>query len=123
MWNALKYPLLSFAMENFGRNDRLRIGGAMNKLFVFIISLLLLIPLARTAFAAPAAPGVPAQVIRLPVKGTMESAETYSNIYPTMLVTATGSGEASQLGRFALSYKVEWNRMDQSTTGTAYFVT
>ena len=95
----------------------------MKKVFVFIIALLFLIPLARTALAAPANPGRPEPVTRLPFKGTIQSTETYSNLNPNMLATATGSGEAGYIGRFAVSYKIEWDFQDLSTTGTAYFVT
>ena len=95
----------------------------MKKLIVFVVALIFLIPLARTAFAAPAENVVHAQITHLPFKGTMQSTEAYSNVYPTMIVTATGSGEAPQIGRFALSYRLEWNFLDLSTTETAYFVT
>ena len=60
---------------------------------------------------------------RLPFKGTMQSSETYNNVFPTMFVAATGSGEATRMGRFAVSYKIEWNLLDLSTTETAYLVT
>jgi hypothetical protein len=95
----------------------------MKKLFVFIIFSTFLVPLARTVFAAPATPGITPQVTLLPVNGTMRTSETYSNASPTLLVTATGSGDATQLGRFVLSYKAEWDFLDHSTTGTAYFFT
>ena len=40
-----------------------------------------------------------------------------------MVVTATGSGDVTSFGRFAMSYKLEWNLLNLATTGTAYFVT
>lgn len=95
----------------------------MKQLLVFVIALIFLIPLARTAFAAPAANVVPAQLTHIPFQGTMQSMENYSNVSPTMFVTATGSGDATQIGRFAVSYKSEWNLVDLSATETAYFVT
>jgi hypothetical protein len=95
----------------------------MKSLLVVALALIFLIPLARTVFAAPAANVVPAEITRLPFKGTMQSTETYSNVYPTMIVTATGSGEATQIGRFAVTYQIEWNLLDLSTTETAHFVT
>jgi hypothetical protein len=49
--------------------------------------------------------------------------ETYSNATPVLHGTATGSGDATQIGRFALSYKVDWDFLDLSTNGSAYFVT
>ena len=95
----------------------------MKQLLVFVLALIFLIPLARTAFAAPAANVVPAQLTHIPFQGTMQSMENYSNVSPTMFVTATGSGDATQIGRFAVSYKSEWNLVDLSATETAYFVT
>jgi len=94
----------------------------MKNFLAFIIFSVLLVPLARTVFAAPAAPGTPAQVTGLPVNGTMQSTETYSNASPSLLVSATGSGDATQIGRFALTYQVEWDFLDLSTTGSANFV-
>lgn len=99
----------------------------MKQLLVFAIALIFLVPLARTVFAAPAvtvAPTVkPAQMRRLLLNGTMQSTETYSNAFPTMFVTATGTGDAPQIGRFAVSYRIEMDLLDLSTTETAYFVT
>ena len=95
----------------------------MKSLLVFALALIFMIPLARTVFAAPAADVVPAQLTPIPFQGTMQSMENYSNISPTMFVTATGSGDATQIGRFAVSYKSEWNLVDLSATETAYFVT
>lgn len=95
----------------------------MKQLLVFVIGLIFLIPLARTAFAAPAANVAPAQLTHIPFQGTMQSMENYSNVSPTLFVTATGSGDATQIGRFAVGYKSEWNLVDLSATETAYFVT
>jgi hypothetical protein len=95
----------------------------MKNLMIFVLALILLIPLAKTAFAAPSATAAPPSMTRLPFKGTMQSSETYDNMFPTLFVTATGSGEATQMGRFAVSYKIEWNLLDGSTTETASFVT
>ena len=95
----------------------------MKNLLVLVFFSILLVPLARTAFAAPAAPGTPEQVTRLPVNGTIQTMETYSNATPVLHGTATGSGDATQIGRFALSYKVDWDFLDLSTNGSAYFVT
>lgn len=99
----------------------------MKQLLVFAIALIFLIPLARTVFAAPAATVEPAvdsaQMRRLPLKGTMQSTEIYSNIFPTLFATATGTGDATQIGRFAVGYRIEMDLLDLSTTETAYFVT
>lgn len=43
----------------------------------------------------------------LPFKGSIEALEIYQVNGPTMFVTATGSGEATHLGRYTVSYEVE----------------
>jgi hypothetical protein len=103
-------------------DGKYELGGTMKNFLIFALALMLLIPLAKTAFAAPAGTAAPAQMTRVPFKGTMQSTETYNNMFPTMFVTATGLGDATQTGRFAVSYKIEWNLLDQSTTETAYLI-
>ena len=95
----------------------------MKNVLIFAIALIFLIPFTRTVFAAPAANVAPEPLTRIPFKGTMQSIENYSNVSPTMFVTATGTGDATQIGRFAVSYKSEWNLVDLSATETVYFIT
>jgi hypothetical protein len=85
----------------------------MKSLLVVALALVFLIPLARKVFAAPAGDVVSGNTTRLPFKGTLQSNETYSTVFPTMYVTANGSGEASQLGPFTVSYHVEQNQWRQ----------
>jgi hypothetical protein len=74
----------------------------MKKLFVFAIALIFLIPLARTAFAAPESAIATEKLTRLPFKGTVQSMETYAINFPTMSVIASSSGNATQLGQFTV---------------------
>ncbi len=89
----------------------------MKKLTVLIIALVFLIPLARTAFAAPArkvTPQVMTNMTRLPIKGTIQSNETYVTVFPTMSVTASGTGDATQFGKFMVRYHTEMSLLDLS---------
>jgi hypothetical protein len=74
----------------------------MKKLSVpTMIALLLVILVVGTTLAAAASAGKP-----LPFKGSIEALETYQVNGPTMLVMATGSGEATHLGRYTVTYEV-----------------
>lgn len=93
----------------------------MKSLLVFALALMFLIPLGRTAMAAPEANPAPTKTIRIHFKGVMQSNETYSNAFHTMFVSASGSGEATQLGRFTASYQMEANLMDMSVSESVSF--
>ena len=86
----------------------------MKSLLIFALALILMIPLARTAFAAPSTDVSSAQARRLLLKGTIQSNETYSTVDPTLYVTANGSGESALLGSFTVSYHTEVNLLDYS---------
>ena len=53
----------------------------------------------------------------LPFKGPIEALEIYQVNGPTMSVTATGSGEATHLGRYTVSYEVEVDLPTGTGTG------
>ena len=75
----------------------------MKKIFVSMITaLLILMVLASTTFAAPAA-----GERQLLFKGSLQAAETHLVTPPTMFVDATGSGNATQLGLFTMSFQAE----------------
>jgi hypothetical protein len=94
----------------------------MKSLLVFVLALIFLIPLARTAFAAPAIDRRFPQSTRLPFQGALQSNETYSMVSPTMYVIGSGSGESTQLGwAFTASYHTEVNLVDFSEAETAEF--
>jgi len=90
----------------------------MKRLLMFAIALILLIPLARTAFAAPAG-NVATQFRRLPISGTMQSTEAYDLKFMTMSVNANGSGTATQTGQFTIAYQGKVDFSDLSTTESA----
>jgi hypothetical protein len=89
----------------------------MKKLSVpMIVALLLAILVVGTTFAASARK-------QLPFKGSLEAVETHQPNLPTVFVTATGSGEATQLGRYTVSYQVTVNVQTGAGTGlSAEFV-
>ena len=96
----------------------------MKHLLVFGIALMFLVTVARSALAAPEKaatpdPTVTTKVNRLAFNGTVQSTETSVTVFPTMSVTATGSGNATQLGSFTIHYQVEINLLDLSSTETA----
>jgi hypothetical protein len=93
----------------------------MKSLLVFILVLIFLVPLARTVFAAPAREVFLGNMTRVPLKGTLQSNETYSTVSPAMYVIAKGSGEAAELGPFTVSYHTEINLLDLSEAETVNF--
>lgn len=73
----------------------------MKKIFVSsTITLLLVIVLASTTFAAPAAGDR-----QLLLKGSLDATEIHVVTPPTMLVDGTASGTATQLGAFTMSFQ------------------
>lgn len=93
----------------------------MKSVLVFALALIFLIPLARTVFAAPAGDVISSKTTRLAFNGTLQSKETYSTVFPTLYVTANGSGESTPLGPFTVSYHVERNLLDFSETESVHF--
>lgn len=99
----------------------------MKKLLALVMILLLLIPLARTVFAAPArvpqasSTNIPTQVTRLPFQGTIQSTQNSVTVFPITSVSATGSGNATQVGTFTVSYQAEISLLDLSVTELARF--
>ena len=79
---------------------------------------LLIVALAGTALASPAK----AEKKELPFKGTLQSVETYVVNPPIMAVTANGSGNATHLGQYAISYEVEVNLETVAGVGSAQLV-
>lgn len=93
----------------------------MKTLLVLALALVFLIPLGQTALAAPETRTVTGKPTRLYFKGTMQSNEIYSTAFHTLFVTATGSGEATELGRFTASYQMEANLMEMSVIESISF--
>ena len=90
----------------------------MKKLLVSTtIALMLMTVVVSATFAAPAAGR------ELLVKGSIQSLESYAVNFPIMSVNASGSGHASQLGNFTVSYSVQVNLLtNEGTGGVAEFV-
>jgi hypothetical protein len=86
----------------------------MKKLLISTaIGLVLVTAFVSTTFAASAAGR------ELPLKGSIQSLETYIVNFPTMSVTASGSGHATHLGKFTVSYTVQVNLLTNEGTGGA----
>ena len=81
-------------------------------LITITIGLLLPLLLASTTFAAPAA----AEKQWL-LKGSLQAVERYELDFPTLFVDAIGSGNATHLGRYTVSYQAIVHLFDG--TGTA----
>ena len=100
----------------------------MKNLLVLGIAVVSLISVANSALAAPSGemavttPEVPANVNRFLFDGTMQSTEIAVTVFPTLSATATGSGNATQLGSFTIRYQVEINLLDLSSTESAEFI-
>ena len=85
----------------------------MKKIFKStVIALLLLIVLTSTTFAAPAA-----RERQLRLKGSLQAVETNELNFPILSVDATGSGKATQVGRFTIDYQVQVNVLTLSGSG------
>lgn len=88
----------------------------MKKLLVSTMTMLLLVlGLTSATLAAPAER-------ELLLKGSLRAHETYEVTFPTLFVNASGSGKATQLGRYTVSYQVEVNIPTISGIASAQFV-
>jgi hypothetical protein len=80
-------------------------GKNMKKTFVsMIVAQLLLTVLVSTVFAAPTMADR-----QLLLKGSVQDTETQQVVFPTIFVNGTGSGNATQLGLFTISYQAQLN--------------
>ena len=93
----------------------------MKSLLVFVLALIFMIPLARTAFAAPSRDVLHGQPTRLLFKGDFQTDEAYSKVSPTLYVTANGSGQSTELGPFTVSYHTEIDLLDLAEADTVNF--
>ena len=99
----------------------------MKSLLVLGIALIALISVAHDALAASTPETTPnititGKMTRLPFSGIVQSTETAVTVFPTMSVTAIGSGNATQLDQFTIYYQVEMNLMDLSASESARFI-
>lgn len=93
----------------------------MKKVLVLAIGLLFLSILARTTAAAPVRVSSSTQ-LPFKVKGTLPANETSVVNSPLTSVTASGSGQATQLGVFTLQYEGQVNLLDLSGVNSVHFV-
>jgi len=70
--------------------------------------------------AALAGPTAAAQ--QVPFKGSVQNVESFDLQFPTLFVDAIGTGEATHLGRFTVTYEVEVNLLTNTSIGSAHFV-
>lgn len=80
------------------------------------IALVLVIVLAGMAYAAPAAQ------TPVPFKGSLQAVESYEVNVPTLLVQGSGSGNATHLGRYSISYGVVVDLVTASGPASAHLV-
>src|SRR6187455_3273207 len=86
----------------------------MKKLFgSTAIALVLIIVLASTVFASGQ---------HLLLKGSLETTETQQPMFPTLYVSATGSGNATQLGLFTISGQAQVNIPTLASSTSAILV-
>ena len=93
----------------------------MKGILIFASVLSFFALLVQTVLGTPAAKAS-TNFTRLQFKGTAQSPEMYGASYPTISVTASGSGIATEIGQFAIIYKSELNLTDLSMVESAQFV-
>ena len=93
----------------------------MKKVLVLVIGVLFLSVLARTTFAAPVRVSTSTQ-LPFKIKGTLQANETSVANFPLTSVTASGSGQATQLGLFTFRYEGQVNLRDFSGVSSIHFV-
>jgi hypothetical protein len=57
-----------------------------------------------------------------PLKGSFQAVETHAVQFPTLTVAGIGTGNATQLGKFAMSYDAEVNLLTHVGIGTVEFI-
>jgi hypothetical protein len=89
----------------------------MKKILATLTLLLLIMVLASTVLAAPAA-----SEREFPLKGSLATTETQQVMFPTILVNGTGSGKATHLGLYTISYQAQLNIPTLSAISSATLV-
>ena len=89
----------------------------MKSIMKSILGLQMTALLLTVALASPAAAEKP-----VPFKGSMQAVETSVVQFPTLFVDASGSGNATHLGRFAVTYQFEVNLLTIAAIGSAHFI-
>jgi hypothetical protein len=73
-------------------------------------------------FLTAALAGSVAATQPVPFNGSIQAVEMSVAQFPTLFVDASGSGNATQLGRFAVTYEVEVNLLNGTAIGSAHFI-
>ena len=90
----------------------------VKKVFVSIVTaLLLVIVLASTTFAASTV-----SEHQLLLKGSWQAVETSQVVFPTIFVNGSGSGNATQLGLYRVSFQYQVNAPTGSGSGFIQYV-
>ena len=71
-------------------------------------------------FLAAALPG--ARAGETPFKGSFEAVETHAVQFPILTVAGIGTGNATQLGKFTMTYDAEVNLLTHVGIGTVEFI-
>ena len=72
-------------------------------------------------FLATALPG--AMAAETPFKGSFQAVETHAVQFPTLTVAGSGSGNATHLGKFTMTYDAEVSLLTHVGIGTVEFIT
>ena len=70
--------------------------------------------------AALAGPAAAEQ--QVPFQGSVQAVESYDIQFPTMFVDTTGTGEATHLGRFTVTWEFTVNLLNGAGIGSAHFI-
>ena len=73
--------------------------------------------LLTTALAGPASAGK-----SVPFKGSVQAVESYEVQFPTLFVDTSGSGNATHLGRFTVTWEFTVNLFTGEGIGSAHFI-
>jgi hypothetical protein len=81
----------------------------------------ILIYLQMTAlFLAAALPG--AMAAEMPFRGSFEAVETAAVQFPTVTIAGIGAGNATQFGKFTMTYEAEVNLLNRVGVGSVEFI-
>ena len=58
----------------------------------------------------------------VPLRGSIQAVEMSVVQFPSLFVHASGSGNATHLGRFTVTYEVEVNLLNRASIGSAHFI-
>lgn len=74
-------------------------------------------------FLTAALPGAVAAEKEVPFRGTLQAVETHVVQFPTLTVAGSGTGSATQLGKFTMTFDATVNLLTRVGIGSTEFVT